>query len=385
MKLPRIKPLITALALSLGETLHSTITAFMAKQGLVKYALIGTTALTYADWAKRADQDGNIATIIELLSQTNLILEDMRIIEGNLPTGHKTTMRTGLPTATWRLLNNGVAKTKSTTVQVTDSCGMLETFSEIDKSLADLNGNTAQFRLSEDQAFLEGMNQQMAATLFYGNTAVNPERFMGLAPRYNTVTVATAATAANVIDAGGLGAVNTSIWVVVWGPNTCHTFFPKGQKSGLHMFDLGDMVPLLDANNNLYRGYRTHFKWDIGLSLRDWRYCVRIANIDSALLTGANAANLINALVRAVNRLPTAPSSVTNVQTTDAPDKGAKSSGQTVIYCNKVVQTYLELQAMNKTNMLLRLEQWNGQVISTFRGIPIRPCDQLLNTEARLV
>ncbi len=166
-------------------------------------AILGGTALTYADWAKRIDDDGKVATIINLLSQTNEILDDMLVVEGNLPTGHKTTVRTGLPSATWRLLNYGVIKTKSTTAQVTDNCGMLEAYSEIDKDLADLNGNTAEFRLSEDMAFLEGMNQQMASTLFYGNIAVNPERFTGLAPRYNSVSTATAQTAANVIDAGG--------------------------------------------------------------------------------------------------------------------------------------------------------------------------------------
>ena len=39
--------------------------------------------------------------------------------------GHKTTVRTGLPTATWRLLNYGVVKSKSTTAQVRDSTGMV--------------------------------------------------------------------------------------------------------------------------------------------------------------------------------------------------------------------------------------------------------------------
>src|SRR5205823_266324 len=141
------------------------------------------------------------------------------------------------------------------------------------------------FRLSEDLAFLEGMNQQMAGVLFYGNTAANPERFMGLAPRYPTVAVATAANAANVIDAGGVGAVNTSIWILVWGPNTVHALFPKGKISGLQHRDLGEW-PLLDSNNNLYQGYRTHFKWDIGLTVRDWRYVVRIANIDVNALQG---------------------------------------------------------------------------------------------------
>src|SRR5437867_3196411 len=177
-----------------------------------------TGALTYIDWARRQDPfDGKTAVIIELLSQTNEILDDMLVMEGNLPTGHRTTVRTGLPTATWRLLNYGVPTTRSTTVQVTDSCGMLETYSVVDKDLADLNGNTAAFRMSEDKAFLEGMNQQMASTLVYGNTAVNPERFMGFAPRYNSLTTTTAATAYNVIDGGGTGNANSSIWFVCWG------------------------------------------------------------------------------------------------------------------------------------------------------------------------
>lgn len=347
-------------------------------------ATLGTTALTYVDWAKRMDDNGKVATIINLLSQTNEILFDMLVIEGNLPTGHKTTVRTGLPSATWRLLNYGVAKTKSTTAQVVDNCGMLETYSEVDKSLADLNGNTAEFRLSEDLAFLEGMNQQMASTVFYGNTAANPERFMGLAPRFNTVTTATAQTAVNVIDAGGVGSTNTSIWFVVWGPNTCTGIFPKGQISGLQHRDLGEWT-LQDSNLNQYQGYRTHFKWDMGLCVRDWRYIVRICNIDVTLLSGGSAANLINGLIRAAHRLPTAPSTLSTEQRSDAPDQGGMSMGQTVIYCNRVIRTYLDIQAVNKTNVLLQIAQWHGMPITTFRQIPIRTCDAILNTEARIV
>src|SRR3990167_5670749 len=144
-------------------------------------AAIGASALTYLDWSRRFN-DSRISVIVELLSQTNEVLDDMRWVEGNLPTGHRTTVRTGLPQATWRQLNYGVQPAKSTTTQITDACGMLETYSEIDKALADLNGNTAEFRLSEDKAFLEGMSQQMAQAVFYGNSAFNPERIMGLAP-----------------------------------------------------------------------------------------------------------------------------------------------------------------------------------------------------------
>jgi hypothetical protein len=62
-------------------------------------ATLGTTALTYADWAKRVDDGYKIGAIVELLSQTNEILMDMMVVQGNLPTGHKTTVRTGIPTA----------------------------------------------------------------------------------------------------------------------------------------------------------------------------------------------------------------------------------------------------------------------------------------------
>ena len=241
-------------------------------------ATIGTTALTLADLAKRMDSNDKIARIIELLAQKNEILDDMRWVEGNLPTGHRTTVRTGLPQATWRKLNYGVQPTKSNTAQITDTCGMLETYAEIDKALADLNGNTAEFRLSEDQAFLEGMSQQMAGTLFYGNTDTSPERFLGLAHRYSTRNAATASSA-NVIHGGGSGSDNTSIWLVVWGELTVHGIIPKGSKAGLQHHDLGEQT-LQDADGGKYQGYRTHYKWDAGLTVRDWRHAVRIANID---------------------------------------------------------------------------------------------------------
>src|SRR6267154_3066136 len=166
-------------------------------------ATLTSTALTYADWAKRLDDNYRVAMIIELLSQTNEILDDILVMEGNLPTGHKTTVRTGLPQATWRLLNAGVPNAKSTTAQITDTCGNLETYAVIDKDVADLNGNTAQFRLSEVKAFLEGMSQQVASTIIYGNQHLNPERFTGLAPRYSTLTTTSSQTANNVLNAQG--------------------------------------------------------------------------------------------------------------------------------------------------------------------------------------
>ena len=346
-------------------------------------ATIGNTALTYADWARRIDPKGEIAAIIEILSQTNEILDDILVIEGNMPTGHKTTIRTGLPQATWRLLNTGVPNAKSTSGQIVDSCGNLETYSVVDKDIADLNGNTAEFRLSESRAFLEGMSQQVATTYIYGNQSVNPERFTGFAPRYSTVNTTNSQTANNVLDGGGTSNTNTSIWIVTWGNDTWHGMFPKGKMTGLQHIDMGEW-PVTDASGNTFQAYREHFKWEMGLVGRDWRYCVRIANIDVTQLTGVSAANLLNLIIRGMYRFPTMPSTATAIQTSDTPEVRS-DMGRTVIYCNRVIRTYLDLQAMNKTNVLLQLSEFDGKVVTTFRGIPVRTVDAILNNEAQVV
>ncbi|MEI7875747.1 MAG: major capsid protein [Alphaproteobacteria bacterium] len=327
-------------------------------------AAIGNTALTYTDWAKRYN-DGRISVIVELLSQTNEILDDMRWVEGNLPTGHRTSVRTGLPQGTWRQLNYGVQPTKSTTTQITDACGMLETYSEIDKALADLNGNSAEFRLSEDKAFLEGLSQQLAQTLFYGNTATSPEKFMGLAPRFNTAS-GTAAISQNVIDAGGTGADNTSVWLVVWGDLTVHGIFPKGSKAGLQMRDLGEQT-LTDINGNRFQGYRTHYKWDAGLTVRDWRYAVRIANIDVSDLSAPTPPDLTKFMIKATHKVP------------------SLKTGQPVFYMNRTGRQWLDIQAATKDNVMLKISEFEGRPVREFLGIPIRTCDQILNTEPRVI
>src|SRR3954468_2037050 len=233
-------------------------------------ATLASSALTLGEWATRLDPGGKPAAVIELLGQTNEMLTDMLWMQCNDGAGHKTTVRTGLPSATWRLLNYGVQKSKSQTAQIRDATGMLESYSEIDKALADLNGNTAEFRMGEDMAFIESMNQGMQGSVVYGNTSVSPERFTGLGPRFSSLS---APNGGNIVNAGGSANANTSIWLIGWGQNTCHGLFPKGSKAGLQVRDLGE-VPIYDANNNVFQGYRTHFKWDCGLTVRDWRFVV---------------------------------------------------------------------------------------------------------------
>jgi len=325
-------------------------------------AVIGNKNPTMLDVASRTEEGKVAKSIVEILSETNEVIADASMVEANDGSGHKTTIRSGLPMATWRQLNYGVQPSKSTTVQVKDSCGMLESYAEVDKSLADLNGNTAAFRLSEDRGFLEGMNQTYTETLFYGNTAEDPEKFMGLAPRYNSLS---AENASHVLSAGGSGSDNTSIWLVVWGQNTVHGIYPKGSMAGLHHKDLGEET-LKDANGGLYQGYRTHYKWDCGLVLRDWRYVVRIANIDVSDLTkdAATGADLIDLMAQACELVPNL------------------NMGRAAFYCNRTISSFLRRQMANKNNVHLSLDEAAGKKVMAFDSVPVRRVDAILNSEA---
>ena len=330
-------------------------------------AVLSTINPTLADFASRLDANGKIdPQIVELLSETNEILDDMTLIEANGYTEHKTTVRSGLPNGTWRLLNYGVQPEKSRTVPVKDSMGMLETYAEVDKALADLNNNSAEWRLSEDRAFIEGMNQNMAQTLFYGDTSANPERFTGLAPRYNSLA---AENGINIIDGGGTGADNASIWLVVWGPNTAHAIYPKGSAAGLQSRDLGEQT-LTDPAGGRFQGYRTHYKWDLGFTLRDWRYVVRIANIDVSDLTknASAGADLVDLLVQAIEMVPNL------------------GMGRPVFYMPRKLRSFLRRQQANKVAAsTLTMEEVFGKKVLHVDGIPVRRTDALLLTEARVV
>lgn len=330
-------------------------------------ATLSTTNPTLADVAARLGPDGKIdPNIVEMLNETNEILDDMTFIEANGFTEHKTTIRSGLPSGTWRKLNYGVQPEKSRTVSVKDALGMLETYAEVDKALADLNGNSAAWRMSEDRAFVEGMNQTLASTLFYGDSSLDPEKFTGLAPRYNSLS---AENAMNIIDAGGTGSDNASIWLVIWGPNTCHGIYPKGSPAGLQSRDLGEDT-LIDAAGGKYQGYRTHYKWDAGLTLRDWRYVVRIANIDVSDLTknASAGADLIDLLTQALELVPNL------------------GLGRPVFYMPRKIRSFLRRQIANKVAAsTLTMEEVAGKKVLTIDGVPARRTDALLLTEARVV
>lgn len=333
-------------------------------------AAIGNTQLTLADVAKLKDPDGTAARVAEILTQQNEILRDIPWVEGNLDTGHQITVRTGLPTVTTRRINQGADKSKSTVAQSTFTCAHLEGFSDIDQQLIDRassSGAKADLRIQEDGAWMEAMNQKLATMLFYGNQNTAPDEFDGLATRYSAAVAASTAYYNSMVNGGGSGSDNASIWVIGWSPNTVFGIYPKGSEAGLKLNDLG-REQAFDANSKPYYVYRSQIMWDCGIAIKDWRYAVRIPNIDrSNLQAESSNADLIKLTVRALERIP------------------SMSGIKPAIYCNPMVREMWRIQIINKVaNSTLKFEDVAGHPTMLFDGIPVRKVEKLTSAEAAI-
>ena len=342
---------------------------------------------TLIDIAKSFGPDGKVMVVAELLNQSNELLPYMNFIQGNMPTGHKASVRVGLPTVGFREFYKGVQISKSGRATIEDVCCMLEGRNEIDKDLAELNGNTEAFRLSEGLSFIEAMTEQFAQSVIYGNTATNKDGILGLTPRYSSKA---ATSGQNIIDAGGTGNTNTSVWLVVWGENTVTGIYPKGSKAGLVQEDLG-IIDAFDASNNRFRAYAELWQWKYGLHVKDWRYAVRIANVLAADLTGQSGTQAITAstwlnklMIKALARIP------------------SMGRGTATFLANRTVKEMLSIGALDKSqNALSFTEAVNqygtvapGSVAGSgtgiqggqlrFMGVPVLTVDQILATESQV-
>lgn len=331
-------------------------------------ATIGSSFFDLIDLYKRQDEDLEIATIIELLKETNSVLDDAIAVECNNGTKHRTTVRTGLPSVTWGKLYQGIPQSKSETAQVDDTTGFVEALSTVDKRLLDLSNNEAAVRLTEAQAFLEAMNQEAASKLFYGNVSTDPEEFTGFAPRFNSLS---APNGGQIVDAGGTGADNTSMWFVTWGDMQSHLLYPSGTRAGLAREDKGDQR-VTDGSGNAYYVMEELFRWHLGLSVRDWRFVARVANIDTSLLA-AGSVDIYKFMRQAFWRLKS----------------HRVTGGKQVIYCNSDVMEALDDASTPTTStsasfVRLRPDDVDGKEVMSYRGIPIRQVDALVNTEAQV-
>lgn len=334
--------------------------------------VIATRNLTLADIAKRLDPKHKVDSIVEILNRDHEILDDAVMIQCNDGTRHKSTIRAGLPAPTWRKLYGGVLSAKTATAQVVDSCGMLEALPKIDCDIVDKATDKSGVLLSEQAGHIEGIKQAVENTLFYGDTGTNPERFHGLNIRYNVKDGTDEALSSfNVLGAGGTGGTNTSVWLIGWGETTCGLLYPQGSNAGLTIDNLGKRLTTAEDGSGDYEAYVTKYKWDVGLSVRDWRSVGRICNISVPNLESeTGAADLIKLMIRLEERVM---------------HYGGLGAARFSWVMHPRVRTMLRIQMLNKIgNTTLSMENIAGKTTLAFNGTPIRVSRELLLTETAI-
>lgn len=352
---------------------------------------LGSTWLNLIDAQKMETPKGGMWPIAELLSMTNPILDDAIAVECNSGREHQTSIRTGLPTVAWGAIYQGIPQSKSSRQNIKDATGFVEGMSSVDTRLLALyKKNENAMRLQEAQAYIESMNQEMATSMFYADTATTPEKFKGLGARYGTL--GTSGAGRQIIDAGGTGGDLTSIWFVTWSPNATHLIYPEGTPAGLEREDKGEQRVLEPGTSNPYFVKEELFRWHIGMSVRDWRYNVRIANISAAAIADGSLdlyALMRKAYYRLQSRRQMRPASNFG--------KGGALKDETIpmsriaIYCNSDVLEALDAAGTNARPgthdnfTRLQMGELDGREVTMYRKIPIRECDALLSTEARVV
>lgn len=333
-------------------------------------ATIGINYPTLLEISKEFGVNGEPLAIADMLAQHNEALDDIPWFEANSTGGHRLAIGTGLPDAVYRKLNAGILPSKGTTADVTESMGSLTSLGKVDKLLADLSGNTAVYRLRKNQRHMEAMNQRFMQTLFYGDTNSVPESYLGLSSRFYDIGAGAPASSRQIIDAGGTGTDNMSIWLVKWGPGGVYGIYPKGSQAGLVHKDYGEELCLAPDGVGELPMYRDWFEWNGGLAVEDWRNVVRIANIDASDLTkdAATGADLIDLMVQATELID-----------------GAGDESRLVWYVPGKVRAFLRRQMLNKTNVWVTQGEIAGRRVTNFDSIPVRKVDRLLTTEARIV
>lgn len=325
-------------------------------------------AYSLKDIMAAKDPNGQLATVAEILQESNTIYDDMPMIEGLTEVGDQVTVRSKLGDPKWKRYNEHVKPSIALTDQVNELTGHIEDWSEIDADLAEKAGDLNGFLLRESKAKMQAMGNEVARMLFYGNATTDPKTFNGFMMRLNKLNDEYMDGKPCVLDAGGKQeGKNASILLVGWSDNTIHGIYPKYSKGGLQFDNKGKVTS--QTSDGYLDVYRSKFSQEIGISVRDYRYMVRIANIDAESLKtigteNDTSANLYNMFIAAVANIP-------NPQLVNL-----------VAYAPRKVWVALSQKAAETGNAPTNTSISERGLITNILGIPLKMQDCMLTTEA---
>jgi len=335
-------------------------------------AVVGQPFIDLIDINKAKGADGKVtASLIDIVARQSPVLRSSYMGACNNNTTHKHVIRSGRGMASWGRLYKGIAASKGNTFQVEDTTGFLEARTEIDMRLLELEGdNAAKYKLLEAEGQLQTVTENFETAFFYSDTAAAPDEIKGLGARYGTIS--NAGPGNQIVDAGGTGSDNMSVWMMTWGPRACALIHPSKVSGGIERQQKGEQR-VLDDNGNPYYAEEDIYRLHTGVSVGDWRYVVRIANIDvSAFATDPSGAIdwLRDAYYKHRGRV--------------------ENMGKTVIYCRQEFIQGLDELGTNSagSDNFIRLKPMDfmGQEFDAYRGkMPIIETENLLATEARVV
>ena len=315
-----------------------------------------TDQLTSLEVAKRSGMSPDSRRIIEELTSYNELLMDAPIVEANEGTVDTHLVRTAIPHGQHRGYNEGVGQASSQTKTIKDVISNIEIYSTVDKQLIDESAHPKELMQSEQNAFIEGLSQDITDDLVYGNHDADPRYTNGLAHRLNSI-------GKYCIDMQGTGNALTSIYLIKWGMDKARIIYPRGSKNaGVEYNYLGEQT-VKDANGREYQAYRAHYRIARGLSVGHSASIIRLANID---ITAANIGTAIaEKIVRVMPLL-------------------ARGAGTVSIACNAEIKGLMNVTAINKTNIVLpREDPWGNEVLQ-IGNARFRECPSILMTESQV-
>lgn len=340
-------------------------------------ALKAHTSLTYRSMSDGLTADKKFdKEIVDLMVNENPILDDIALVEANDGSSEKVTIRTGVSSATWTAFYEGVQASHGSKKQVRNTSGRVRTKIEVDADLFDSQPDKNAVLMDEVSDHASSMMDAMADCLFYGKIENEPRKFNGLINFYDTVGGSASTddrVASHYVFSGKSAskastAMLRSIWLLGWGGKSIRCFYPQGSKAGM---DRGTFKKV-DTEDGITDGatlevYRQYLTWNLGLSVRDFRYGGRIANIQADEMFGTSGLpDYLSILRRLVTRVN---------------GNGVSQAWYMDKLTLEAVQEWLAAKTQSNA---LTYQQVQQRLTPVLFGIPVRTCDALNTNETEV-